>query len=252
MVATATITAYQNLISTLIELLETNVVTNSLSDQNEPQQLSLKQVDNLPLIADKETAKKILFESINSDTKTIQNIAGLTRVIEYTDKYINEYWEDLPESLKNDLITKASLIDDAIFNEKASKIDTILSVIKYVKKQLIRYLKSLIEIYTNPRKVSDVKQLKTAMQRFKKSIQKLEERDRGIARFREKLAQYPDWDREEQIKRNQGLIKTLTEWLEEDSEQEQARIEHFELFKKIIDENRPSGHKLFEEEWLLF
>lgn len=248
MVATATITAYQNLLSALIELLETNVATDSLSYQNESQQLSSKSVDNLPLIADKETAKKILFESINSDTTIIQNIAGLTRVIEYVDKYINEYWEDIPKSIKNDLITKSSLIDDAIFTKNANRIDTISPILKYIKKQPVRYFKLLIKIYTDPQKISNIKQLETAIQRFKRSIQKLEERDRGVARFREKLAQYPNWDREEQIKRNQGAIKLLQEWLDQDNEDEHAEIEHFESFKKIIDEHRPSGRKLFEEE----
>lgn len=150
----------------MIKLLETNVAKDSLSHQNEFQQFSSKPVDNLPLIADKETAKKILFESIKSDKQIIQNIAGLTRVIDYVDKYINEYWEDLPENIKNDLIAKSSLIDDSIFNN-TSKIDTLSSILKYSKKQPFRYFNFLIEICADPQKISNIKQLETAIHCFK-------------------------------------------------------------------------------------
>ena len=68
--------------------------------------------------------------------------------------------------------------------------------------------------------------------------------------FQKRLKEYPDWDREEQIKKNQGAIKLIRSWLaEEISEAErQEREEHFERFKQIVDAQRPSGHKLYSEE----
>jgi len=38
--------------------------------------------------------------------------------------------------------------------------------------------------------------------------------------FQRKLAQYPDWNREEQIQKNQGALKRMQNWLNEEVSQE--------------------------------
>ena len=76
------------------------------------------------------------------------------------------------------------------------------------------------------------------------------EEELEYSKFQARLSEYPDWDREEQIKKNQGAIKLIRSWLaEEISEAErQEREERFERFKQIVDAHRPPGHKLYSEE----
>lgn len=55
---------------------------------------------------------------------------------------------------------------------------------------------------------------------------------------------------EEQLQKNQAGIKILRKWLDEKVTPEEAREReiHFELFKQIMDNERPPGHKLYSEE----
>jgi hypothetical protein len=55
---------------------------------------------------------------------------------------------------------------------------------------------------------------------------------------------------EEQLEKNKPAMELLKQWMaEEVSEEEaQARHEFFEEFKRIFDEFRPEGHKVFTEE----
>ncbi|MEA5511932.1 hypothetical protein VB715_19340 [Crocosphaera sp. UHCC 0190] len=67
-----------------------------------------------------------------------------------------------------------------------------------------------------------------------------------------KLKDYPDWDREEQIKRNQVALKKLEErrqkTLQITEEEAEERQEGFEKFKQLIDQFRPQGSKLYSED----
>lgn len=69
--------------------------------------------------------------------------------------------------------------------------------------------------------------------------------------LKEKLQQYPEWDREEQIKRNSGALKKLEarriKTMNMSDGEAKAREEAFEEFKQIIDSNRPVGAKLYSE-----
>ena len=69
--------------------------------------------------------------------------------------------------------------------------------------------------------------------------------------LKEKLQEYPEWDREEQIKRNSRALKKLDarrkETMNMSDGEAKAREEAFEEFKKIIDSNRPVGAKLYSE-----
>ncbi len=59
---------------------------------------------------------------------------------------------------------------------------------------------------------------------------------------------------EEQLEKNKPLLKKLKKWIEESKiekiseEEAQARKEHWEEVKQIIDSFRPEGHKLYTEE----
>lgn len=52
---------------------------------------------------------------------------------------------------------------------------------------------------------------------------------------------------EEQIQKNQKAMALLKSWLEEkvDEQSIQQKTEEFEILKQVIDEERPSGKKLF-------
>ena len=55
---------------------------------------------------------------------------------------------------------------------------------------------------------------------------------------------------EEQLEKNKPAMELLKQWMKEEvsEEEAQARQQHFEELKKIIDSFRPEGHKLFTEE----
>ncbi|WP_232826309.1 hypothetical protein [Cyanothece sp. BG0011] len=76
--------------------------------------------------------------------------------------------------------------------------------------------------------------------------------DQRIVTIQEKLKDYPDWDREEQIKRNQKALKKLKErhqkTLQIDDQEACQRQEEFENFKQLIDQFRPQGSKLYSED----
>jgi len=61
--------------------------------------------------------------------------------------------------------------------------------------------------------------------------------DKMRAEFRQKLARYPDWDREEQIRKNQSAIETMQNWLNKEvsQEEEAARNSHYRIFEEIIE-----------------
>ncbi len=73
-----------------------------------------------------------------------------------------------------------------------------------------------------------------------------------IVTIEEKLKDYPDWDREEQIKRNQKALKKLQErhqkTLQIDDQEADKRQEEFERFKQLMDQFRPQGSKLYSED----
>jgi hypothetical protein len=70
--------------------------------------------------------------------------------------------------------------------------------------------------------------------------------------LKSKLARYPDWDRDEQIKRNRSALDLLEKRrkkrLQITDEKEKEITEFFENFKKLMDEQRPSGLKLYSQE----
>ena len=67
-----------------------------------------------------------------------------------------------------------------------------------------------------------------------------------------KLKDYPDWDREEQIKRNQRALKKLEErhqkTLQINDQEARQRQEKLERFKQLMDQFRPQGAKLYSED----
>ncbi|WP_207714395.1 hypothetical protein [Scytonema sp. UIC 10036] len=50
--------------------------------------------------------------------------------------------------------------------------------------------------------------------------------------------------------KNQDAMKLLKSWLEEEVSEEEAkeRERYFETFKEIMDNERPSGYKLYSKE----
>lgn len=69
--------------------------------------------------------------------------------------------------------------------------------------------------------------------------------------LQKKLSQYPNWNREEQIKNNQKALQILRKMIEENQnmsdEEAQLRAEFFEDFKQLIDAYRPKGAKLYSD-----
>jgi hypothetical protein len=67
--------------------------------------------------------------------------------------------------------------------------------------------------------------------------------------LKRKLANYPDWDRDEQIKRNRLALDILEKRrqkrLQLTDSQEKERTEFFEEFKELMDDFRPNGSKLY-------
>lgn len=65
------------------------------------------------------------------------------------------------------------------------------------------------------------------------------------------IANYPDWDRAEQIQKNRLALQILEKRRKKRSqitnEQEKEKTEFFEDFKQLIDCVRPNGAKLYSE-----
>lgn len=51
--------------------------------------------------------------------------------------------------------------------------------------------------------------------------------------------------RQEQIKRNQGLIALLDEWAQGDAQDQEEQRETWDLLQRVLDEDRLSPRKLF-------
>ena len=67
-----------------------------------------------------------------------------------------------------------------------------------------------------------------------------------------KLAHYPNWDRDEQMKRNRLALDILEKRRQKRFQltdvEEKERTEFFEDFKELMDDCRPSGAKLYSQE----
>jgi hypothetical protein len=67
-----------------------------------------------------------------------------------------------------------------------------------------------------------------------------------------KLTTYPDWDRNEQKKRNGLAIEILKKRrqkrLQITDEQEKEMTEFFEDFQKLMDDFRPLGSRLYSQQ----
>lgn len=65
------------------------------------------------------------------------------------------------------------------------------------------------------------------------------------------LKNYPDWDQDEQIKRNRWAMELLEKRrqkrLQITEEEEKERTEFFEEFKQLMDNFRPLGAKLYSK-----
>lgn len=73
-----------------------------------------------------------------------------------------------------------------------------------------------------------------------------------MSQLQQKLANYPDWDKDDQLKRNRLALDILEKRrqkrLQLTEAQEREKTEFFEEFKKLIDNYRPKGSKLYNQE----
>ncbi|MDF5732356.1 MAG: hypothetical protein PUP92_31230 [Rhizonema sp. PD38] len=78
------------------------------------------------------------------------------------------------------------------------------------------------------------------------TIQKFIQLKPSLTPFVKHLGQTP----EEQLQKNQSAMKLLREWIDEEVSEEESkqRESYFESFKKIVDDERMPGHKLYSKE----
>lgn len=78
------------------------------------------------------------------------------------------------------------------------------------------------------------------------AIQKFIQLKHSLRPFMKHLGQTP----EEQLQKNQSAMKLLRGWIEEEVSEEESkqRESYFESFKKIVDDERMLGHKLYSKE----
>lgn len=72
------------------------------------------------------------------------------------------------------------------------------------------------------------------------------EKPKTLTPFLKHMGQTP----EEQLQKNQSAMKLLRGWIEEKVSEEESkqRESYFNLFKKIVDDERPPGQKLYSQE----
>ena len=142
----ASSSAYQDAVNGISALFDAEIPLDSQSLQNsKPYIFSEKDREQIP--QNLTDAKKLLFQSIEPKTRVINDVQGLARVIDFADRYVNEYWELLAETTKAELVKGArvmlDILPDQMGNIQFSKFSPIID--KFFKEP-IHTTKRLISI----------------------------------------------------------------------------------------------------------
>jgi hypothetical protein len=201
----------------------------------------------------------LLSAAFDSNIPTVKDFSAFIQLLEAMQQALIEYWGSLPSDVHQRLVVVSQLLL-ALFSN--SPIETVQAPSigatpvrqprQFSLRRLQGYLMTIWKLLQNPSQtVKLLKQLVTEMTRFARTIQRLNDRDIKVAQFQQKLAQ-DNWNRAEQIERNQAAIA----WIREQRRQDEAMTEEeanqakadFEEFKRIIDEARPLGNRLYTNE----
>lgn len=188
------------------------------------------------------------------DLSIINPLEGIKEIREF-----KEQLETIFDSLDSELIVVKKLKNnirevDEILNSTQEKIQQI----EKIKTLLIQILQNLIKFTeeswaTYPSTIKSLKESVPPMSKlvieyefddgFKNLVQKFIDSVELACekiRFQETLKNHPDWEREEQIKKNQSAINILKTWRNREISEEQKRDidEHYEIFKRIMENEK--------------
>ena len=245
--------AYQDAVNGISALFDAEIQLDSQSLQNsKPYIFSEKDQEQIP--QNLTEAKKLLLQSIDSETRVIKDIPALARVFDFANWYVREYWELHPETTKAELVKGArvllNILPDQRGNIQFSKFSPVVH--EFIKNPIhsTKRLLAIIQHFNDNRILLTL--LSHKLYNFAISVQSLEERSHKTIQFQRKLAGYPDWNRAEQIQNNQAAINWMRarRQQEENMTQEEAKEakREFEAFKEIIDSFRSPGNKLYTKE----
>lgn len=244
---------YKDAVNSILALFDADIQLSSQNLQNsKPYILPKKDEEQIP--QNLAEAKKLLFQSVNPETRVITDVRGLATVIDFADLYVYEYWSLLPEATKAELVKGAGVLLDILPDNRENILLSEISPIIYeFFKRPIYSTKRLISII---QKFKENKTLFTLLSdklyNFAISVHTLEERSYRILQFQRKLASYPDWNRPEQIQKNKAAIEWMRARMQQEEnmthEETKKAEREFEAFKEIIDSFRSPGNKLYTKE----
>lgn len=176
--------AYEDAVNSISALFDADIQLSSQNLQNsKPYILTKKDEEQIP--QNLAEAKKLLFQSVDPETRVIKDVRGLATVIDFADLYVNEYWDLLPEATKTKLVKGAGgLLDILLDNRENILFSKISPIIHELFKRPIYSTKRLISII---QKFNENRTLITLLSdklyNFAISVQTLEERSHKIIQF---------------------------------------------------------------------
>ncbi len=190
----------------------------------------------------------------------LKNVEAFVQFLGATSTTLMEHWDSIPSEMQQQLVALTQPMLDLIAGARPSvtpnvpiESTSVTTQTPFLPGRRLSSLKTTWVIIREPHKIlKHLNQLFVALLKLTRTVQRLNDRDIKMAEFRRKLAACPNWDREAQIKRNQGAIAWIQARIEKDEQMtEQEQIEaslESERIRQIIDAHRDPGNKLFSDD----
>lgn len=189
----------------------------------------------------------------------LKNVEAFAQLLSATSTALMEHWGSLPLEMQQQLVTVTQPMLDLLTADTNATHNVLIKSTHvstrslFSSRRLLSNAKTVWVLIQNLNKTFDhLNQLFVALLKLARTVQRLNDRDLKVAEFRRKLAAEPNWDRVAQLERNQAAIAQIQARHQKDEqmtqeEKKRAALE-FELFKKIIDDSRAPGNKLYTNE----
>lgn len=191
----------------------------------------------------------------------LKNVEAFVQLLGATSTALIDHWDSLPLEMQQQLVMVTQPMLDLLTGARSNATPNVpiestrvtTQKAPFSPRRPLRSLKITWVLIREPHKLlQHLSQMFVALLSFTRTVQQLNERDLRVAKFRRKLATSPNWNREEQVKRNQGAIAWIQARIEADkqmteAEKSEASVEA-ERVRQIIDAHRDPGNKLFSND----
>ncbi len=190
----------------------------------------------------------------------LKNVEAFAQLLNAITNALMEHWGSLPPEMQQQLVTVTQPMLDLLTpagtnatHNVSIKFTHVSTRSLFSSRQLLSNAKTVWVLIQNLNKTFEhLNQLFVALLKLARTVQRLNDRDLKVAEFRRKLAAEPNWGRVAQLERNQAAIVQIQARHQKDEqmtqEEKERAVLEFELFKKIIDDSRAPGNKLYTNE----